>query len=237
MKEILAVLFVVLMVGILADNTEPAPVDEQTQINAPSEQTQSNGPSEPKVTREFELNTKGNAGKGYLLLTDTEHRYIDGLLNKYHMKSSTLLSDVYMSRTEIPVDTGVPFCDVLGAFDMYNEKSRWVSKFLQSVPTYSWKRIHGVTLQESCAQLPEHKEPKELKIKEALETDLLSTEVIDHIKEAASKCFSTKVAMIDIIDEVDANGQKFSDENYQEMMRLIEKCKLNELRNEIESIK
>lgn len=61
---------------------------------------------------------------------------------------------------------------------------------------------------------------------------ILSPKIIDEITQATQQCFSAKVKMIDIVED---KGY-LTTEDYPEIMKLISKCKMNVLKNEIEKI-
>lgn len=141
------------------------------------------------------------------------------------------------NRVSKPSEDTRPFKDIEAVVKV--EESTWKCSTRNTTMQEFYRQIHNKELfhLESNSEVivkddPTYTSSSDPNVVIVDNDKILSPKIIDEITEATTQCFSAKVKMVDIVED---KGY-LTTEDYPEIMKLISKCKMNTLKNEIEKV-
>lgn len=183
----------------------------------------------------------------YLAKSTSQERTIVGYMRGACYSSQETVRKAIGARVAQPSETSAPFADepVMNAIKFWDAnygcyKNSNASSFLKDI-TYNkvYEKAYGVPLYNNDVQITstesEIQKPTstESSIVVVEKMEYISPELIDKLTESVSTCFNAKVKTLELMDQ---NDGLLTSDNYEEVMKLVMKCKTSKLRQEVERV-
>lgn len=188
----------------------------------------------------------GAVHRSYLAKSTSQERTIVGYMRAACYSSQKTVRRAIATRASKPSENEKPFIDepVMNAIKFWDanygcyENSK-TSSFLKDV-TYNkvYEKAYGVPLYANGPQItitePMLQKPTTTETSVVVnKVEYISPELIDKLTESVSTCFNAKVKTLELMDQ---NDGLLTSDNYEEVMKLVMKCKTSKLRQEVERV-